>query len=203
MNAIRKSPEWPALLAKAERLDSERQAHINQSLRKELLARMNEDQRLEQAVIDSGETAEAAWDKLKVGSLMADNTAWLKQVVADKGWPGVSLVGEDGARAAFLLVQHSDADPEFQAHMLPLLEAAVARRDAASDDFALLTDRVLVAQGKPQRYGSQFRNNDDGTMSLKPVEDEANLDARRRKMGLPTMAEYKQMLSETYRKPVR
>jgi hypothetical protein len=113
------------------------------------------------------------------------------------------MVGTDGASAAFLIVQHSDADPKFQAQVLPLMEAAVAKQEADPDLFAMLTDRVLRAQGKPQRYGTQFMNNDDGSMSMQPTEDEANLDARRQKMGLPSIAEYKKILSETYHKPVK
>ena len=32
------------------------------------------------------------------------NTARMKTIVAERGWPGRSLVGEDGAQAAWLLV---------------------------------------------------------------------------------------------------
>ena len=50
----------------------------------------------------------------RVGEVDADNTAWLCGVVDHHGWPGASLVGEDGAQAAWLLVQHADQDPGFQ-----------------------------------------------------------------------------------------
>lgn len=73
----------------------------------------------------------------------------------------------------------------------------------AADDVALLTDRVLRAQGKPQRYGTQFKPGADGSMVLEPTEDEAGLDARRRAVGLPSMAVYKRMLGEAYHTPVR
>jgi hypothetical protein len=203
LNVIRQSPQWPALLAKAEQMDAERQARIDQPLREKLLARIAKDQQLVQAVIDSGNTSKEVLHDLKVGPVMTDNTAWLKQVVASKGWPSISMVGEDGASAAFLIVQHADADPEFQAQVLPLMEAAVTKQEASPALFAMLTDRVLRAQGKPQRYGTQFDINDDGPMSIQPTEDEASLDERRLKMGLLPIAEYKQVLSETYHKPVR
>src|SRR5437868_14544604 len=38
------------------------------------------------------------------------NTARLKEIVDRHGWPGKTLVGDDGARAAWLLVQHADKD---------------------------------------------------------------------------------------------
>jgi hypothetical protein len=43
-----------------------------------------------------------------------ENLPWLKELIAVRGWPGVSLAGEDGAHAAWLLVQHADAEPAFQ-----------------------------------------------------------------------------------------
>jgi DNA-binding IclR family transcriptional regulator len=43
-----------------------------------------------------------------------DNTRWLGELVNRQGWPGRSLVGEDGAAAAWLLAQHADQDPTLQ-----------------------------------------------------------------------------------------
>ncbi len=82
-----------------------------------------------------------------------------------------------------------------------LLRAKAGEADLP--DLALLTDRVLLAQGKPQRYGSQFTTAGDGTMELRPTEDMDGLDARRQVMGLQPLAQYKATLSEAYRKPVR
>jgi hypothetical protein len=56
-----------------------------------------------------------------VATVDADNLAWLKEVVAEVGWPGQSMVGEDGAHAAWLLAQHADQDPAFQRRCLELL----------------------------------------------------------------------------------
>lgn len=200
LNRLRKTEAWPALLAKAERLGAQQNAFLDQALRQELLARVEKDQQVRRAAIAAGGKPE---DWARIAPVDRDNTAWLKQVVARQGWPGNALVGEDGAEAAWILVQHADADPTFQAQMLPLLEAALSRRDVAADHVALLTDRVLRAQGKLQRYGTQFETEADGHMSLQPTEDEAGLDARRRAVGLPSIADYKRMLQETYHTPVR
>lgn len=53
----------------------------------------------------------------------------------------------------------------------------------------MLTDRMLLAQGKPQRYGSQFLIK-DGVPTLHPTEDRVGLDARRAAMGLAPIADY-------------
>lgn len=52
------------------------------------------------------------------------NTARMHQIVDAHGWPGKTLVGEDGANAAWLLVQHADEDREFQKRCLELMAAA-------------------------------------------------------------------------------
>lgn len=61
----------------------------------------------------------------------------------------------------------------------------------------MLVDRVLVQGGKPQRYGTQFRV-EDGRLVMDPIEDEAGLEDRRRKMRLPPMDEYRRLLKEHY-----
>ncbi|MCE4373411.1 DUF6624 domain-containing protein [Xanthomonas hortorum] len=200
LNRLRTMRGWPVLLAKAERISAQHRAALNPQLRQELLARVEKDQHAQNAAIAAG-GKQADW--ASTVPVMRENTEWLKQVVATRGWPGRRLVGEDGANAAWTLIQHSDADPAFQAQVLALMEAALARQDVAPDDVALLTDRVLRAQGKPQRYGTQFQTGADGRMSLQPTEDEAGLDARRRSMGLPPMNQYKKMLHDVYQKPVR
>ena len=54
---------------------------------------------------------------------------------------------------------------------------------------ALLTDRVLLRQGKSQRYGSQFQMGKNG-LEPSPIEDETNVDARRAQMGMMPLADY-------------
>ena len=131
-----------------------------------------------------------------VARIDADNTAWLKQVVSTRGWPGKSLVSKDGAKAASLLIQHADHDRAFQKQGLALLEAAVAKGDTEAADLAYLTDRLLVAEGKPQRYGTQFHVV-DGKLVPQPIEDEASVDLLRAFAGLPSLAEYKKAMQQS------
>src|SRR5205085_1172028 len=77
-----------------------------------------------------------------------------------RGWPGKSLVGVDGANAAWLLVQHADQGRAFQKRCLPLLEAAVKKGEATGVQLAYLSDRVRVGAGEKQVYGTQFRTVD-------------------------------------------
>lgn len=112
-------------------------------------------------------------------------TARIREIVAERGWPGRSLVGDDGASAAWLLVQHADDDPSFQERTLELMRAAVEAGEADARDLAYLVDRVRVAHGKPQLYGTQF-----GRSGPQPIEDEEHLDERRAAVGLEPFADY-------------
>lgn len=199
LNALRADPAWPDMQRRVEAAEQQRLAQLDAPLRKELLERAARDQAAQHVAIDAG-----GGNAFKgVAPVAQANADWLKTMIADKGWPTYSRVGHDGAKAAWLIVQHADHDPAFQAQVLPLIEHAAKAGEADLPDLALLTDRVLLAQGKPQRYGSQFITAGDGTMELRPTEDMDGLDARRQAMGLQPLAQYKATLSEAYRKPVR
>jgi hypothetical protein len=178
----------------------------DEALRQELLKRMKEDQDFRRRVGELfGKKAAAATDEARkaidkeLEPLVKEgqevdrrNTAWLKQVVDKRGWPGQTLVGRDGALAAWLLVQHADLDRDFQKKCLPLLAAVVKKGEAQATHLAYLTDRVLVGDGKKQVYGTQMRSV-NGKMEPAPIEDEANVDKRRKEVGLGPLADYLKM----------
>ena len=127
-------------------------------------------------------------------------TRRLKEIIAGHGWLTPALVGKDGVGAAWLILQHSP-DYSWQEQMLPVLERAAAAGEMSRTDVALLTDRVLVHRGRPQRYGNSFSIR-DGRLVADPIEDIGGLDARRAAIGLPTMREYVRQLGEMYKTPV-
>ena len=120
----------------------------------------------------------------------------MKELVATVGWLGRSLVGRSAANAAWCLVQHADHDVAFQKHCLPLIEQAVAAGEAEPDHAAYLYDRIAVAEQRPQRYGTQYGA--DG--KPQPIEDEANVDARRASVGLEPLAEYDKRMQALFRR---
>ena len=124
------------------------------------------------------------------------HTARLREIIGVYGWPGVSDVGEDGAGAAWTLLQHSP-DVEFQRETLPLMEDAAERGEASRRSLALLTDRVLIRQDQPQLYGTQFKFVEGG-IEFHPIADPESVDARRASVGLPPLEEYRRMSEEFY-----
>ena len=123
------------------------------------------------------------------GAIDSLNTAWLKTVVAERGWPTISLVGEEGANHAWLLTQHADMDPAFQREALSLMAVAVAESEAPAREFAYLTDRVRLHAGELQVYGTQL-DVVDGVPTPFEMEDPDGVDARRAAVGLEPLADY-------------
>lgn len=151
---------------------------VDEDLRAELLRRVARDQ-----------AARLAYDAEAARQADAENLPWLKQVIARAGWPSRSLVGEDGASAAWLLAQHADDDPAFQRHCLGLLTAAAAQGAASLRAVAYLTDRVLLAEGKPQEYGTQLTGR-GGRYRPQRLRDPGGVDERRAAMSLGPLADY-------------
>jgi hypothetical protein len=159
-------------------------AAVDEALRAELLRRVEKDQ-----------VARKAHDPDGMREADAENLPWLKAVVADRGWPGASVVGIDGANGAWLLAQHADADPAFQRECLGLLATAVEVGEATEQQLAYLTDRVLLAEGKQQEYGTQVTAR-SGRWVPRNLRDPDGVDARRAAAGLGTIAEYLTLFTE-------
>lgn len=149
---------------------------MDSELRAELLRRAEQDQAARLGVI--GQRGDCEMNCETVFSVDADNVAWLKNVVAEVGWPGWSMAGEDGAHAAWLLAQHADRDPAFQRRCLDLITEAVEHGEASPVELAYLTDRVLLAEGQPQEYGTQAEGREDGYVPRR-LRDPEHVDERR------------------------
>ena len=106
--------------------------------------------------------------------------ARLKTIVASHGWPGARFAGPELSQNAFTVLMRMP-EKELEA-MLPALREAQAQNDVPGSQLAQAEDRLRVAKGLPQRYGTQLAGG-------RPVviEDESALDIRRKMMGLPPM----------------
>jgi|SRR5882672_10030456 len=166
------------------------------ALRRELLLMQQRDQEARAAALaNRNSTTLAAAEQIDAANLKR-----LKHIVTQDGFPTRSMVGDEGIDAAWLLTQHADSDPAFQAHVLKILAVRVRQHAFNPAELAMLTDRVLIHQGKPQRFGTQFGNNGSG---LKPgkMEDPAHVDQRRASVGLGTLAEYACAIRAVYGTP--
>ena len=203
------------LLVSAVQEQDQAPAAKGASLRQELLTMEKEDQQVRTAVLkalaergvspgDSKPITEPAVMKIlleqsgKMAAVDQKNRERLKKIMDKHGWPGRSLVGQDGAHAAWLLVQHADADLAFQKGCLQAMKA-LPKGEVEPQDIAYLTDRVLVAEKRKQVYGTQLLQQ-GGKFIPQPIEDELSVDKRRAEVGLPPLAEYLKTAQAEYDK---
>ena len=156
-------------------------------LRDELFALRTADLELREELIREG-TLFAGYHP-RMAELHRRHNARLREILAVHGWPGRRLVGSDGAAAAWLLLQHAILDPPLMRMALPLVAQAVANEDCEAAALAMLTDRILTLEGKPQRYGTQHDWDAAGQLSPLPIEAPDTVDARRRAVGLDSLEE--------------
>lgn len=126
------------------------------------------------------------------------NTTDLKELLKQYEWFKISDFGVVADNQAWIIVQHADRDPAFQKQVLPILENLWPLGETKPANYAYLYDRVASSFSDPtkmvpQRYGTQGRCVGPETWEPWPIEDEANVDQRRKSVGLGTMQEYKAM----------
>lgn len=109
------------------------------------------------------------------------NVERLNAIFDSAGWPG--------GWAADWLLYHAIWSPNVMRRGLGLLRAAERRKEVDPLDVALLEDRILMLEGRPQQYGTQLEWDDDGVLKPLPIADAADIDVRRGAVGLGPLAD--------------
>lgn len=161
---------------------------MNYELRDELLEMEQQDRALRAALVARGELHGAGYHP-EMAELHRRHNARMRSIIELYGWPGQSLVGEDGCRAAGFIVQHAILDPELQELCVGLIADAVTNGEAEGFMLALLTDRVLMQKGEPQVYGTQYVGAAGGGVEPWPIAEPETVDERRLAVGLMSLAE--------------
>lgn len=163
----------------------------NKDLAKELNTMRETDQIV--ANVPQGPFKELSQDEWKAfqDSVFTTHQARMKEIFEEYGYPGYDLVGEEGEKSFFLMVQHSNHNPEFQKQVLKKMKIEVLNGNADPNHYGFLVDRVNINTGKPQVYGTQTSYRSDiGQAIPKPLVDSARVDERREEIGLPPLKEY-------------
>lgn len=127
---------------------------LNKQLRQELIAMRAEDRRVRQELVDSGALGGSYVPQME--AVHVTNAGRLKELILQHGWPDEERAGQDGAEAAWLIVQHAIGDPQFQRESLLLVRASAANGRIPLWHAAYLEDRIAMQEGRPQRYGTQW-----------------------------------------------
>lgn len=201
LTSLHADKRWPRLLKKVGATVARVERTQNIPLKRELEAMHESDQGprramgpLQQRYKNGGPQLDSLYQQMKLHD--TQNEARVKAIIAQYGWPGPSLVGRAGSSTVFLVLQHSNL-ATIQEY-LPLIRQATAKGELGKGELALMEDRVLIFQDKPQVYGSQVRSNAAGQMEFFPIADEAHVDERRATMDLGPLAEYAKLFNFTY-----
>src|SRR2546423_789664 len=137
--------------------DSERgrDGVMDEALRAELLEMERVDRAVRADLVARGELHRPGYHP-QMEAVHRRHNARMRAIINAHGWPGYSLVGADGCRAAGFLVQHAILDHALQRECLERLRQAVEAGAAAPVMLALLTGPALRGVGPPQGDGTQY-----------------------------------------------
>ena len=160
---------------------------MRQDLRARLLALAERDIRTRERLAKDGSLFDGYHPEMQ--AVHEENAADLDALVMAHGWPTKELAGDDGAEAAWLIVQHAISRPDFCRRSLAMLRAAAVLGAVPKWQPAYLEDRIRSFEGRPQLYGTSFDWDEDGLMSPTPIEEPDQVDDRRAAVGLGPLAE--------------
>lgn len=117
----------------------------------------------------------------------AENTKRLLELLDLYGWPTATAVTEYAAAGAALIINHTTH--EVRSQYFPMLEKAFKQGEAQPLRYAKLQDRLLVEEGKPQLYGTQWKF-EGPRKAPQPIEQPEYVDKRRAAIGLGPLSTY-------------
>ena len=176
----------------------------NKELTARLVAMAANDLRVRTELAASGDLFGGYHEEM--AAVHGKNADRLTAIVDEFGWPVKSLVGNEGAEAAWLILQHAIGRPELFRRCLPFLRDAARAGDVPAAHVACLEDRIAVFEERPQRYGTQFDWDGNGKLSPHPLEDPEKVNEYRSSVGLGPLSEEIQQMrrraaAEGHRQP--
>lgn len=113
----------------------------------------------------------------------------LDKIIQKIGYPTIDKVGTEASQSAWMIIQHAISLPEFMKKCATLLQQAVCKKQANSQNLAYLLDRIASFEGRPQTYGTAFDWDQYGKLSPCPYDDLHQVNQRRKAIGLNTLEE--------------
>lgn len=115
------------------------------------------------------------------------NHAEVCAILDARGWVGRDVIG-DACEVFWLIIQHSSV--ESQRKYLAMFHKAVERGEMDASAVAMMEDRVAVFEGRPQKYGSQLTQDEDGRYVPFELLDAQKVDDWRKEVGMEPLEEY-------------
>lgn len=183
---------WPEVLSLIKGNKEKEEANYDKPLVSMLDTIFQEDQtyrrqigEIEKKYGNDSNEMRAHWQKIMKSDSI--NLFKVKKILDERGWLSDSVIGARGNQTLFLVIQHSNR-PTWEKY-IPMLREAVKLGNAQPSALALMEDRLALAQGKRQTYGSQIGSDASGAYVL-PLDDPDHVDERRKTVGLGKLQEY-------------
>lgn len=160
---------------------------VSETIRNELQAMVDEDNKVREKLVNDGTLSDRYSEEME--TVHVKNGGRLEKIIEQYGWPNMTLVGADGERNAWLIIQHAISIPSLQRKCLSLLNDEAKKGEAPLEQVAMLEDRIRIFEGKKQLYGTQFDWDENNLLSPLPIEDPVNVDTLRKQMNLPPLEE--------------
>lgn len=154
---------------------------MNDRIAKELIELADHDLAIREKLLAAGKLSGGYHPEME--RVHQDNAKRLREMIAEIGFPTISVVGRKASDAAWLIIQHSIGEPYFMKLCYQMMEEK--GYDVNPKNKAYLYDRILVFQSKPQKYGTQLTV--EGLPF--PVENKENLNQERIKVNLPQLSQ--------------
>jgi hypothetical protein len=119
------------------------------------------------------------------------NQELIISIIEKCGMPTLNEVNQEQMNAIWLGLQHTEN--KYRIKYFPLIEKAVKNGDLSKEQYALMKDRILMDEGKPQIFGSQIKNG-----KLYDLEEPETVNERRREMGLEPIEDYLKRFDITF-----
>ena len=144
-------------------------------------------------------------DREKVEKEFADaqvaSTTRLCSLMNTSPWPTRASIGEEGMNALLYLIGRT-MTLRMQLELYPLVAASFDKGElGGSETLAAYVDRLRVALGRKQLYGTQVTIK-DGFLVQAPIENASEVDERRETMKLVPLRQYERALEIGNRLPL-
>ena len=109
-------------------------------------------------------------------------------IIEKCGMPTLKEINEQQMTTIWLVFQHTHHN--IRKEYFPLLLKSAKNGDLKMSHIALMLDRILMKEGKPQKYGSQVQAGCDSEWELYNLEKPEMVNQRRSEMGLGPLEDY-------------
>ena len=186
-DSFRQTIYWSKLTQSYPRQRKKYEASINQELGKELQCMLDIDQLVRTKPEEVEQSMREVDDK---------NLDGLLTIIAEYGYPGYSLVGEEIGRA-FPILFHHFQPYENEQYFYDLLNTAMQTGELSPFRNAAFRDYDCLKKGEKIQYGIYHRDY-LGEKTIYPIANKKQVNTRRHQMGLPTLEQYMEIRDLKY-----